>query len=213
MECRGECSTSDKAMTTDGEKEIISHGHAVEISEELRKLTMGAHALVLYPDLLTLRELYSFYAKSALADSEIVLILPYLETVDNVKRILSEDRVNINVRKYEKEQSLLIMDSLKGYFGLQEGLLPFITQTEDFAKRSGKSLSVLSDMGSFFYYDKKDDLLQYEMALPSKYEKMNLKGFCAYHLIDFEKRFSEKERHNLIKHHGKTLILLSSNDN
>jgi hypothetical protein len=46
MECRGECSTSDKAMTTDGEKEIISHGHAVEISEELRKLTM--EPMILY---------------------------------------------------------------------------------------------------------------------------------------------------------------------
>ena len=104
-------------MTT--EKENIFRGHAVEVSEELRKSAMGTHALVLYPDLLTLRELYSFYARSALDDSEIFLILPYLETVDNVKRILSEDSANIDVRKYEKEQSLLIMDSLKGYFGLQ----------------------------------------------------------------------------------------------
>jgi hypothetical protein len=68
-------------------------------------------------------------------------------------------------------------------------------------------------MGSFFYYDKKrDDLLQYEMALPSKYEKMNLKGFCAYHIRDFDKRFSEKERQELVKHHGKTMILVSSSN-
>jgi MEDS: MEthanogen/methylotroph, DcmR Sensory domain len=174
---------------------------------------LGTHALVLYPDLLTLRELYSFYARSALGDSEIFLFLPYLETVANVKRVLSEDNANIDVRKYEKEQSLLIMDSLKGYFGLQEGLIPFLLQTADLAKKSGKSLSVLSDMGSFFYYDKKDDLLQYEMVLPSRYEKMNLKGFCAYHQQDFDKRFSEKERQDLIKHHGKTLMLLSSNGN
>ena len=145
----------------------------------------------------------SFYTRSALVDSEIVLILPYLETVGSVKQILSEDSANIDVRKYEKEQSLLIMDSLKGYFGLQEGLIPFLLQTADFAKKSGKSLSVLSDMGSFFYYNKKDDLLQYEMSLPSRYERMNLKGFCAYHQRDFDKRFSEKERQDLIKHHGK----------
>ena len=197
-------------MTTDGES--IFRGHAVEVSEELIKSAMGTHALLLYPDLLTLRELYSFYARSALGESEIFLILPYLETVDNVKRILSEDSANIDVRKYEKEQSLLIMDSLKGYFGLQEGLIPFLVQTASFAKKSGKSLSVLSDMGSFFYYDKKDDLLQYEMALPSKYEKMNMKGFCAYHQRDFDKRFSEKERQDLTKHHGKTLTLVSSSN-
>jgi hypothetical protein len=197
-------------MTTDGEN--IFRGHAAEASEELRKSAMGTHALVLYPDLLTLREFYSFYARSALADSEIVLILPYLETVGNVKRILSEDSANIDVRKYEKGQSLLIMDSLKGYFGLQEGLIPFLLQTADFAKKSGKSLSVLSDMGSFFYSDKKDDLLQYEMSLPSKYENMNLKGFCVYHQLDFDKRFSEKERQDLINHHGKALMLLSSSN-
>jgi hypothetical protein len=197
-------------MTTDGENTF--RGHAVEVSEELRKSEMGAHTLLLYPDLSTLRELYSFYARSALGDSEIFLILPYFETVDNVKRILSEDSANIDVRKYEKEQSLLIMDSLKGYFGLQEGLIPFLVQTADFAKKSGKSLSVLSDMGSFFHNDKKDDLLQYEMALPSKYEKMNLKGFCAYHQRDFDKRFSEKERQDLITHHGRTLTLVSSSN-
>ncbi len=202
--------TSDKALNIDGEN--IFRGHAAEISEELRNSSLGTHALVLYPDLLTLRELYSFYARSALGDSEIFLFLPYLETVANVKRVLSEDSANIDVRKYEKEQSLLIMDSLKGYFGLQEGLIPFLLQTADFAKKSGKSLSVLSDMGSFFYYSKKDDLLQYEMSLPSRYERMNLKGFCAYNLRDFDVRFSDKERQDLIKHHGKTLMLLSSSN-
>lgn len=197
-------------MTTD--RKNIFRGHAVEVSEELRNSSLGTHALVLYPDLLTLRELYSFYARSALGDSEIFLFLPYLETVANVKRVLSEDSANIDVRKYEKEQSLLIMDSLKGYFGLQEGLIPFLLQTADFAKKSGKSLSVLSDMGSFFYYNKKDDLLQYEMSLPSRYERMNLKGFCAYNLRDFDVRFSDKERQDLIKHHGRTLMLLSSSN-
>lgn len=202
--------TSDKALNIDGEN--IFRGHAAEISEELRNSSLGTHALVLYPDLLTLRELYSFYARSALGDSEIFLFLPYLETVANVKRVLSEDSSNIDVRKYEKEQSLLIMDSLKGYFGLQEGLIPFLLQTADFAKKSGKSLSVLSDMGSFFYYNKKDDLLHYEMSLPSRYERMNLKGFCAYNLRDFDVRFSDKERQDLIKHHGRTLMLLSSSN-
>ena len=159
-----------------------------------------------------MRDLYSFYAKSALFDSQIVMILPYLETVDTVRRTLSEDSANIDVTKHEKDQSLLILDSLKGYFGLQEGLIPFLIQTADFAKKSGKSLSVLSDMGSFFYYDKKDDLLQYEMSLPSRYERMNLKGFCAYNLRDFNVRFSDKERQDLIQHHGRTLMLLSSSN-
>ena len=198
-------------------RENVFHGRPVEVSQELKKSSFGAHFLVIYPDLSTLREMYSHYVKSALSEegNEIVLILPFLETVDNVRRILSENSANIDVRKYEKEQSLLIMDSLKSYFGLQNGLIPFVRQTIEYANTSGKSgLSVLADMGSFFYYDKKDDLLQYEIALPLKYKNMNLKGFCVYHKKDFDRRLTDKERQVLIKEHGKTLILLpSSNDN
>jgi hypothetical protein len=109
----------------------------------------------------------------------------------------------------------LIMDSLKTYFGLQNGLIPFVRQTIEYANTSGKSgLSVLADMGSFFYYDKKDDLLQYEIALPFKYKNMNLKVFCVYHKLDFDRRLTDKARQVLIEEHGKTLILLpSSNGN
>jgi hypothetical protein len=39
-------------------------------------------------------------------------------------------------------------------------IIPFVIQTIAYANTSGKSgLSVLADMGSFFYYDKKDDLM------------------------------------------------------
>ena len=198
-------------------RENVFRGQAVEVSQELKKSSFGAHFLVIYPDLSTLREMYSHYVKSALSDkgNEIVLVLPFLETVDNVKRILSENSANIDVRKYEREQSLLIMDSLKSYFGLQNGLIPFVRQTIGYATTSGKSgLSVLADMGSFFYYDKKDDLLQYEITLPLNYKNMNLKMFCVYHKLEFDRRLTDKERQILIEEHGKTLILLpSSNGN
>ena len=198
-------------------RENVFRGHPLEVSQELKKSAFGAHFLVIYPNLSTLREMYSYYVKSALSDegNEIVLVLPFLETVDNVRRILSDIRTSIDVRKYEKEQSLLIMDSLKSYFGLQNGLIPFVRQTIEYANTSGKSgLSVLADMGSFFYYDKKDDLLQYEIALPFKYKNMNLKWFCVYHKLDFDRMLTGNERQILIEEHGKTLILLpSSNGN
>ena len=90
-------------------------GFAEEISNELRESEIGSHFLVQYPDLPTLREMYSHYIKSAVpGDNEIVVILPFYETTDNVRRVLSEDSACIDVRKYEKEQRLLIMDSLKG---------------------------------------------------------------------------------------------------
>ena len=189
----------------------IFQGNPAEVSEELIKSVFGSHFAIIYPDLPTLREMYSQYIKSVLSSgNEIVIILPFLETVNNVRWILSEDSANIDVRKYEKEQTLLIIDSLKGYLGSQEGFMPFVRQTVEYAKTSGKNgLSVLGDMGSFFYIDKKD-LLKYEMALPTTFENMNLKGFCLYHKNDFDRRLTEKERQTYLEHHGKTLILLHS---
>ena len=87
----------------------------------------GSHCLMVFPDLMTLRGVYSHYTKMQLEDSnEIVLILPYYETTEMVRLILSGETIysknnpfgysGTDVDKHEKEGSLLIMDSLKGYF-------------------------------------------------------------------------------------------------
>ena len=191
--------------------QTVFHGHAGEISQQLRKSESGAHFLIIYPELQTLREMYSHYTKSALFEgNEIVVILPFYETADTVRRILSENGANIDVRKYEKEQSLLVMDSLRGYFGSQDGLMPFVKQTVEYATNSSRGgVSVLGDVGSFFYYEKKDDLIDWEMKLSSEY-KGNLKGFCLYHKQDYDRRISDNDRQTLLEHHGKTLHLLPS---
>lgn len=87
--------------------------------------------------------------------------------------------------------------------------MPFVRRTAEFAKTSGHAdgVSALGDVASFFHLQKKDDLLHYEMTLPTKCECTNLKEFCLYHKQDFDKVLSEKEREMLLKHHGKTLHL------
>lgn len=193
------------------EKRVFSRD-AVETSQELHESEFGAHFLVVYPDLVTFRETYSQYVKEAMKDNEIVIILPFYETVNDVRRIMSEDGLGISVRRYEKEQSLLIMDSLKAYFGLKFGLIPFLNQTVEYAKKSGKDgVTVIGDMGSFFYsQNANSNLLQYEMTLPEVFEDMNLKGFCFYHRRDFNGRLTEQEKKILLEHHGKTKYLLPS---
>jgi hypothetical protein len=190
--------------------QTVLRGYAEEISKELRKSEIGSHFLVEYPDLATLRELYSYYTKSALNDgNETVVILPFYETADTVRRVMSEDPACIDAKKYEKEQRLLIMDSLKGYFGSVDGLMPFVKQMVDHAKSSGRnSVTVIGDMGSFFYYEKENDLVGWEMKLPRKFQ-MNLKGFCLYHTGDL-KRFSEKDKQKLFQRHSTTAHLLPS---
>jgi hypothetical protein len=193
------------------EKRVFS-SDAVETSRELHESEFGAHFLVVYPDLVTFRETYSQYVKEAMKDNEIVIILPFYETVNDVRRIMSEDGLGISVRRYEKEQSLLIMDSLKAYFGLKSGLIPFLNQTVEYAKKSGKDgVTVIGDMGSFFYsQNANSNLLQYEITLPEAFEDMNLKGFCFYHRRDFNGRLTEQEKKTLLDHHGKIKYLLPS---
>ena len=49
-----------------------------------------------------------------------IYTLDYYETCDTVRRTLTENGGNIGVQKYEKddEGSLIIIDSVKAYFGL-----------------------------------------------------------------------------------------------
>ena len=122
-------------------KENLITGSNNEILDHLFHAEYGTHSILVYPNIETLRETYSRYVKMQLEDNnEIVLILPYYETANNVRKILSEGFVNniadgndsvvvvaavngtknnsiIDVEKYEKEGSLIIMDSVRGYFG------------------------------------------------------------------------------------------------
>jgi hypothetical protein len=63
-------------------EDLITTGSNNEILEHLNKAEYSSHSILVYPNIETLRETYSTYAKSQLEDNnEIVLILPYYETV------------------------------------------------------------------------------------------------------------------------------------
>ncbi|HEY9491665.1 MAG TPA: MEDS domain-containing protein [Nitrososphaeraceae archaeon] len=209
-----------------------------DILDHLFHAEYGSHSILVYPNIETLRETYSRYAKSQLEDNnEIVLILPYYETADKVRKTLSEGVVNniaddddttaaindtktnsiIDVRKYEKEGSLMIVDSVKGYFGSdsnyegEDRLMSFFKQLVKKAESLGKNgVSVIADLGSFYHYQSNnatEKLFEHELSLPSKYEGMKFKGFCAYHKADFDRRFTEEQKQKLLDHHSKALMI------
>lgn len=70
--------------------------------------------MIIYEDLYTLREIYARVSKKALEqNNEIMLIDTTYETPDTVRNMLSE--YEINVKKYESNGSLVIIDSVKVY--------------------------------------------------------------------------------------------------
>jgi hypothetical protein len=178
----------------------------------------GVHYLVVYPDMNTLRRIYSYYTKMQLEDNnEIVLIVPYYETTEMVRSVLSGENKNnqsniIDVRKYEKQGSLMIIDSVKAYFRSDIDLMSFLARLAKQAQSSGKKgISVIADLASFYYNNQSDKLIEYKMSLPTKYDdNMKLKGFCFYHQEDFDRRLTEQQKQMLLEHHGKNLMVVKA---
>jgi hypothetical protein len=113
----------------------------------------------------------------------------------------------MNVSEYEKQGLLIIGDALERYFGEQNiDDKSFKINLVNNAKKIGKNgLSILGDMGAYHHRSKNEELIDYELSLPRKYEDgIALKGFCLYHQKDFEK-FSDEQQKKLIEHHGKAI--------
>ena len=225
----------------------------------LVEFPLGLHCLIIYPDLTTLREFYSYYIQKQIKEKkELVFVSPFYETTDSVRHNLSNGYKTIDVDKYERqEKKLVIMDSLDKYLGQNKGKgkgdkgKVSISGGEDVvvtaavavvgdasngtvgsrvkvesqwwsyneqmikhaAKMGNRGLSILGDMGAFYYMGKAKELLEYESSLPKQFDanlnlnlNLNLKGLCLYHQTDFDK-LSEEQKQKLVKHHGMAVLL------
>ncbi len=179
--------------------------HVNDALSQINQAGYGAHYIITYPDLFTLRKLYSNYIKKQIEENnEMILINPFYETTDSVRQILSKKGVDVS--KYEKEEVLVIIDSLKVYFDQQKQQpnILFIKGLAKYAKQMGKKcLSVLGDLGVYRHKSMFNDLVDYELSLPTKFD-VDMKGFCLYHQKDFDK-FSDEQKQELIRHHGKAI--------
>jgi MEDS: MEthanogen/methylotroph, DcmR Sensory domain len=189
----------------------VLDGNIECILRELIQADYGEHNLLIYPDLTTLKQIYSKYFKSRLENNrEIILFLSTYQSVDSVRRTLRT--MDLDVAKYEENGSLVIVDSVRGYFGSESDVLSFVKVISKSAQNQGRSgCSVIADMGSFYLVRKVQELLKYEAYLPLKfgvYEKslIRCKGFCSYHQKDFN-RLSEREKQSLFEHHYRNLII------
>jgi hypothetical protein len=213
--------TSDKNIIIDVRNIEINHS-----LETMLQAEYGSHYIIVYPDLSTLRRIYSNYSKIQLENkNDIVLLLPFYETTESVRKILStsddislgfcDDRVSIlDIRKHEKEGSLVIVDSKKAYFGSKTvDIKVFVGMLIEHAKHSKKTgVCIIADMGTFFYLNKIQDLIKHETTLPPKFD-LKLKAFCCYHGSDFTGYLTEEQKQDLLNHHGKAMIMNTMSSN
>jgi hypothetical protein len=182
---------------------------SIEMEDAVNKLSIeeySIHYLVIYPDLITLKEFYSYYIQKNIEEkNEVVQIASFYETEDSVRQTLSKGhRAITDVERLENEMSLVIVDSHKKYQNNKNIKSDYDANKRlvKYAKTIRKNgVSVLGDMGAFPFENRIQDLVEYELFLPKKFDKMKMKGICLYHKNDFN-RLTNEQKQQLAKHHG-----------
>lgn len=188
------------------QREIVS-STVNDMVTDLLDAKYGQHWIIIYTDLSTIREFYSLYAKRQIDDKRngCLLISPYYETTNQVRQTLSEDGLHQSMSKYEKENILSIVDSMRLNFG-KEDAMEFISRVSDYTQSIGKEgITVLNDMGSYINNSRYDELVDYELTLPREYD-LPIKGMCLYHQKDFD-RLSSEQKQRIVEYHTKVIKL------
>src|SRR5215211_7002792 len=166
------------------------------IEMDIGSAEYGDHNMLAYPDLHTFRRIYGQFTKAQLDDNGVVLLIPYYETTDSVRHVLSQ--LGIDVRKCEQNRSLVIVDSVKAYLHSDIDRKSLLKMMAEGSKRMGKKgVSIIGDMGSFFLYEKEND---------DDANSVKIKGICSYHKDTFN-TLAKKEQQALFEHHHAKLVV------
>jgi hypothetical protein len=184
-----------------------------EISDRLLHLPPGHHYLILYPNIETMRKVYSSYVKKQLEEQpdSVVLFLSYYDTTDNVRSVLSSK--DVPVKEHEKKGTMIILDIIKvlhnPFFQV-----PDIEKLRELAKKTEKQFAdktvfIIADMSVFRQLRKASELLEYEKTLHKDLKIERWKELCLYHKRDFEIMFTSYESDQLMEYHKDKVILMN----
>ena len=176
----------------------------------LLKLPVGYHYLILYPNIETMRKLYAEYIPSLIEENNVaILFLPYYDTTNKVRQELTTK--GLDVRKYEQNNSLILLDFTKvvdnPYLGIPTafGLKEFINKTQAYHKN--KKLVVIADMSLYNHTKNINDLLNFESLPHEAYGDQNWKQLCLYHKLDFDLMFTDEQKQKILDYHKDNVII------
>ena len=183
------------------QKQINSKYHSNSISsiiEDIRRSDFQEHNLLIYPDLPSFRQIYSECTKQALDNNEIVFLATTYDSFDIIEDALRSKQISVDDEK--KKGSLIIVDAVRAYQIDTNGAMNFAKDLAVRAARDGKEgVFNLSDMGSFFLFERIDRLIEYEQNVPKKMD-FKFKAICSYHRDNFGILAEEQQRTLLSGH-------------
>ncbi len=81
--------------------------HTQDASNLISESEYGSHTLLVYEDLTKLREFYSKYITKRIKErNEVILLAPFYETEDTVRKYLSKSQNSLNTDKGERNEKL-----------------------------------------------------------------------------------------------------------
>jgi hypothetical protein len=201
---------SDSSSNNHPYSRKIVNVNTQEIAQTMAKnnslIEPGSHSLLVYNDLKVFREIYTQYSRALLPQNEIVVIGTQYETINDVKNTLQF--AGLDVERYLNEETLFILDAQQGYQrqdskGLWKLGMSLLSRVK---KERRRGLTGFADLGSFFSFEKIEELMDYELWLPQKNEEDRMKIVCCYHLANF-KKLSETQKQTLFDHHSKSIVI------
>jgi hypothetical protein len=183
---------------------------STEILRHLTQMKSGEHNILVYPELECFRNVYPKHCKKLLEDNDIVIALPYYETVERFRSLLNEEGVDTQLE--ERKGNLILTDALQEFFGPAKDLLLFFVNMERRIKELGKNnLSVIVCMGAFHHYAAKvEEMLEYESLLDLSNVR-NWKVLCCYDKEDFA-RLTDEQRKELMSRHCRRIFCLGDSE-
>lgn len=204
-----------------------------QINDTLNRLqeSKTSHTILIYPNLRTLRKVYSKYLNIKIQKNRIVVILPYYETVESVKkniRMVTNSKQNDFAESNDgvkSENSRLVFDSYdimnnpsikpmnvssSIFSGHDMPIINFLCRTLAHADSLNKeSVEFWIDMGPFFNSKLNIKyLLQYEKISSRIFKDTILRQYCLFHKKDFEIRLKDKQQNNILDCHLKKIFMM-----
>ncbi|MGB8102548.1 MAG: hypothetical protein WCE96_12825, partial [Nitrososphaeraceae archaeon] len=111
------------------------------------------------------------------------------------------------VEKYKIDGSLVVIESRKGFFGLQNDFVGIMIMIRMLLGRANKlakrGLTIISDMGIFFP-NRIEDLIKHEKEISTSIQDLKVKIYCVYDKLDFES-LREEQRQLLDRNHDEVI--------